>query len=146
MRLLVLLVACTAVPPIASSSASIIGGTVDNADPSVVLLFAQVPGAQGGSLCTAEVISPHVVVTAAHCVSPAEVGAGAQFTVYVGTDFNNATTADLLAVSETHFDAAFDTNNLEGGHDIGVAILAKPAPVTPLPINRTPLDATFVGK
>src|SRR5579859_6252169 len=114
MRLVLLfaLAGCTAAIDVASSSAPIIGGTTDTGDPSVVLLFAQVPGQQGGSLCTAEVISPHVVVTAAHCVSPAEVGAGAQFTVYVGTDFNTATAADLLTVSETHFDPAFSTANL----------------------------------
>jgi V8-like Glu-specific endopeptidase len=137
---------CTAFSNVGSANAPIIGGTADGADPSVVVLFAQVPGAQGGSLCTGEVVSPHVVLTAAHCVSPAEVGTGAVFSVYNGPNFDQATQAQLWAVSETHFDAQFDTNNLNGGHDIGVAILSKPAPVTPIPFNRTPLDTTFVGQ
>jgi V8-like Glu-specific endopeptidase len=143
------LAGCTAAPgapTVAEEQAPIIGGTTDTGDPSVVLLFAQVPGAQGGSLCTAEVISPHVVLTAAHCVSPEEVGAGAQFVVYPGADFSQATQANVLPVSETHFDQQFNTNNLEGGHDVGVAILKNPAPVAPLAVNRTPLDASFVGK
>jgi secreted trypsin-like serine protease len=141
-----LLGGCTAFPTVGSESAPIIGGTTDTADPSVVVLFAQVPGANGGSLCTGEVISPHVVLTAAHCVSPAEVGQGAVFTVYNGPNFDQATQAQLWAVSETHFNPLFDTNNLNGGNDVGVAILKNPAPVTPIAINRAPLDTTYVGK
>jgi hypothetical protein len=51
-----------------------------------------------------------------------------------------------LTVTETHFDPQFSTQNLEGGHDVGVAILAKPAPVAALAVNRTALDAALVGK
>jgi V8-like Glu-specific endopeptidase len=137
---------CTPPVTVGETRAPIIGGSVDNADPGVVLLFAQVPGSQSGSLCSAEIVSPHVVLTAAHCVAPSEVGQGAQFVVYPGVNFDQAQQADLLAVSETHFDAQFSTQNVQAGHDIGVAILAKPTAITPLPVNRTPLDTTFVGK
>ena len=137
---------CTAPVTVGETRAPIIGGSVDNGDPGVVLLFAQVPGSQSGSLCSAEVISPHVILTAAHCVSPAEVGQGAQFVVYPGVDFDQAQQGDLLAVAETHFDPQFSTQNVQAGHDIGVAILAKPTLITPLPVNRAPLDTTFVGK
>ncbi len=143
---LAVLAGCTAAPMVGETHAPIIGGSVDTADPGVVLLFAQVPGQQSGSLCSAEVISPHVVVTAAHCVSPDEVGQGAQFVVYPGGDFDQAQPADLLAVSETHFDPQFSLQNVEAGHDIGVAILSKPTTITPLTVNRSALDATFVGK
>jgi V8-like Glu-specific endopeptidase len=132
--------------PVGERGSEIIGGTSDTGDPGVVLLFAQVPGAQSGSLCTAEIVSPHVVITAAHCVSPAEVGQGAQFIVYPGSDFNQATQANVLAVKETHFDQQFDTNNLSGGHDIGVAILASPIATPPLTMNRAPLTAAMQGQ
>ena len=42
---------------------SVINGTVDNGDPAVVMLRAS----QGG-YCTGTLVSPTVVVTAAHCV------------------------------------------------------------------------------
>src|SRR5690606_12042255 len=34
---------------------------------------------------------------------------------------------------------SWDINNLEGGHDIGLVLLAEPGPVAPLGYNRTPL-------
>src|SRR5579864_2132107 len=66
----------------------IIGGTNDTADPSVVLMIAQVSGQQGASLCTGEVVSPHVILTAAHCVDPDVVGTGNTFYIYTGNDIN----------------------------------------------------------
>ncbi|HZS36446.1 MAG TPA: trypsin-like serine protease [Polyangia bacterium] len=143
----VLLSGCLGAPaPVDEREGAIIGGTLDTADPGVVLLFAQVPGAQNGSLCTAEIVSPHVVITAAHCVSPAEVGQGAQFIVYPGSDFSQANQGNTLAVKETHFDPLFDTNNLTAGHDIGVAILQNPVSIAPLAMNRAPLTAAMQGQ
>src|SRR5690349_21357771 len=46
---------------------AIVGGTNDNADQAVVALIAQAPNQRGQSLCTAEVINPRVLLTAAHC-------------------------------------------------------------------------------
>jgi V8-like Glu-specific endopeptidase len=142
----VLAAGCMGPLQVGESSSGIIGGTTDTADPGVVLLFAQQPGSTSGSLCTAEIISPHVVLTAAHCVSPAEVGAGAQFIVYTGPDFNNQVQADTLQVSETHPNPAWDANNLPGGHDVGVAILAQATTITPLPFNASPMAQTMVGQ
>jgi secreted trypsin-like serine protease len=116
-------------------SAPIIGGTSDNGDPSVVALFASQPGAQDGSLCTATVISPTVLVTAAHCVSPDEVGPGAQFVVLLGNNLDSSS-VQALAVADTTYDTAFDPNSLDGGHDIGLVRLAKPTTLTPIPFNR----------
>src|SRR5262245_12393174 len=49
----------------------IIGGTLDLGDPSVVALFGHLPGdASFGQICSGVVASPHVIVTAAHCVDP----------------------------------------------------------------------------
>jgi secreted trypsin-like serine protease len=138
---------CLGAPaPVEDRQSAIIGGTLDTADPGVVLLFAQVPGAQSGSLCTAEIVSPHVVITAAHCVSPSEVGQGAQFVVYPGNDFNQATQAELLPVKETHFNPLFDSNNLDAGNDIGVAILQNPIATPPLTMNRAPLTTAMQGQ
>jgi secreted trypsin-like serine protease len=80
------------------------------------------------------VISPTVLVTAAHCVAPSEVGAGAKFIAVLGPNFDDPK-AEVLTVTETHYDTAFNVNNLSGGHDIGVAILATPTTLTPIPVN-----------
>jgi V8-like Glu-specific endopeptidase len=135
---------CLRGAPVGVEEQPIIGGTVDTGDPAVVVLYAQQPGANGGSLCTAEIVSAHVVLTAAHCVSPSEVGAGAQFTVFTGTDINQPT--QQLAVRETHFDPQFDINNLGAGHDIAVAILANATTITPLRMNRAALTQAHVGQ
>ena len=66
--LVVLLVGCSGSidgSPSGETDAPIIGGVTDTADPAVVLLYAN-----SGSICTATVISPTVLLTAAHCVSP----------------------------------------------------------------------------
>jgi hypothetical protein len=133
-------------PEVDSVDNAIIGGTTTTGDPGVVLLFAQTPGSQSGSLCSAEVISPHVILTAAHCVSPVEVGANAVFTVFTGSDFNQATKAQLLAVKETHANALWDPNNLVAGHDVGVAILTNPTTIKPLPYNKSAMVQAMVGQ
>jgi secreted trypsin-like serine protease len=111
----------------------IIGGVTDNGDPSVVVIFAHQPGATSGSLCTGSVISPTTVLTAAHCVDPVTVGAGNQFDVYTGTV---AGQTPPLATASTTFDPAFDINNLQNGHDVGIVKLAAPTALAPLAVNR----------
>src|SRR6267142_4741929 len=63
-------------PPASEPAQPIIGGTNDTGDPSIVLLIAQPKGSQGAGLCTASLISPHVLLTAAHCVDPAVITQG----------------------------------------------------------------------
>src|SRR5579859_7631277 len=59
-----LLAACTGVAPVGSDESPIIGGMTTTGDPAVVLLVAMT--GQGEAYCTAEIVSPHVVMTAAH--------------------------------------------------------------------------------
>jgi secreted trypsin-like serine protease len=124
---------------------TIIGGKTDPGDPAVMALFAHQPGAQSGSLCTASLISSTVLLHAAHCVDPREVGAGNVFVAIQGTSLNTATA--IVNVASTHFDPRFDPNALANGHDIGVSILATPITnMAPLPFNRAPLAANLVGQ
>lgn len=132
--------------PVDHQTSAIVGGTVDNGDPGVVLIFAQIPNTQEGSLCTGEVISPHVILTAAHCVSPAIVGANAQFVVYNGTDFNEATQQNVWRVKTIHYNTQWNPNNLSAGHDIGVVILEQPTTVKPLPYMKQPMTQAMVNQ
>jgi len=142
--------ACVASPPTAAAGQAIINGTVDDGDPNVVLSFAQVPGQSTGSLCTGEVISPHVVLTAAHCVAPDTVGAGANFIVFTGTmlpDTGAPPPDQILHVSETHYVSTFFYNPMTGADqdDIAVLILAAPTTIAPLPFNQYKLPDSAKG-
>jgi secreted trypsin-like serine protease len=127
----------------------IIGGMADDGDPAVVVLYMTIPGRQGGALCTGEIVSPHVVLTAAHCAGGEDpTVTNATWRVYLGPDFSKATAADLLPAKEAHYHAQFDVNNLDGGYDVGVVVMqnALPATIKPLPYNRASIDAGFDGK
>jgi V8-like Glu-specific endopeptidase len=127
------------------SQQPLIGGTTDSGDPSVVALLAT--NNQGQALCTSEVIAPTVLLTAAHCVDPSETGPGAVFDVVQGSDahFGTQPTGPSI-VSETHYDTAFDANQLQNGHDVGIVILSQPLPLTPFPFNKSPVDQSMVGQ
>ena len=127
----------------------IIGGAADGADPAVVVIYLNQPGHADGQLCTGEVISPHVVLTAAHCAGGADPSVtNMLFRVYLGSDFGAATTATMLPASAAHYHPDFDASNLGAGSDVGVIVLrdALPATLVPLPFNRASMDAGFDGR
>jgi secreted trypsin-like serine protease len=129
----------------ADSDEDIIGGVTDPGDPAVIALFAHQPGQGSGSLCTASLISPTVLLHAAHCVDPREVGAGNVFVAIQGTSLNQATAVNNVA--STHFDPKFDPNRLNNGHDVGISILAQPITnIKPLPFNKAPLSNALIGQ
>jgi len=128
---------------VSSDDQEIIGGTTDNGDPSVVAIFVHAPGATSGSLCTGTVISSRAVLTAAHCVDPEVVGSGQVFEVLTGTTLSGSSS---LAVSATAFDPAFDVNNLEAGHDVGVVTLAQPTSLAPIPFNHNAYSSALAAQ
>ncbi len=142
--------ACAVSPtrdPAERSAAPIIGGTNDTGDPGVVMVMAQSSSGSGGaSICTGEVVSPHVVLTAAHCVSPQTVGTGMTFMVFTGTNVNDTSQQSNAAlwfdVASTHYDTSFDVNNLQGGHDVAVVITNKVLGLPQLPYNKSPLPSS----
>ena len=142
--------ACSA-PETGASASAIVGGDADTTTRGVVLV--EIHGSNpsdGWSDCSGTVISPHVVVTAAHCLDTALLGFGPDpiFHVYVGDDiYASPPASDFYGVSQTIADPTFDASTVaKTGHDVGVVVTTDALPITPIPFVRTALDASFVGQ
>jgi MYXO-CTERM domain-containing protein len=92
--------------------------------------------------CTVTLVTPRVVLTAAHCVRDA--GRTAKFGIFPGGDDRKVTGKDLLPTTAALADPAYP-NDPNDGHDIGLIVLATPLKIPPVPINRAPLT-NAVGK
>jgi trypsin len=112
---------------------AIVGGQMATAGqfPTVVALIVR--GNPDTFLCSGVLVAPNVVMTAAHCVEPSELGLTTQADVTAGTtvvfdalDLHVRPPADKLSkATNTMPDAMFDPNKL-GSHDLGFVVLASP--------------------
>lgn len=126
-----------------SDEQSIIGGTTDTGDPCVVSVFAHASGSTSGSICTGTVIGPHTVLTAAHCVSPAIVGAGMVYEILSGTTLS----LPGIVASSVTWDMAWNQNNLGACHDFGIVHTTNvlPFPTCGLGALNTAASLRIVG-
>lgn len=144
-----LLLGCAAPEAVEVAASPILGGTVDSGDPAVVMLVS-IPADQSTfETCTATLVAPTVLLTAAHCVDPSTHG-GFTFGVFLGPDASAYPTAaslapQLAAVSAMHVHPDYD-RAAPFHADLGVAILAAPLAVTPVPFLRAAPAAELVGK
>jgi hypothetical protein len=83
-----------------SSASQIQGGTPDDGDPSVGILYATAPG-QPASLCTATLIDASVILTAAHCILPSSQ---ASYGFYTGAGQAAATVTPQIVANMTAYD------------------------------------------
>ncbi len=136
-----------------STSTPIIDGDPDTDDPAVVLILMQ--NQTNGAKCSGTVVAPHVIATAAHCVHPdvlATLGADVAIYVFTGTDVNDPQQLDddIVYVDTVAYDPDFDPESVMSNspplHDIGAVITKTALPMAPLPIRRSPLDETWVGR
>jgi hypothetical protein len=142
---------------VSATAAPIVGGQLGQAGqyPNVVALI--MTGPNGSSLCTGTLVAPNVVVTAAHCVLPQEVGVATQAEVTAATSvlFDrlslNAGGGTIVRAANTQPQPAFDINNL-GQHDIGIVVLSQrvsgraPAPIIrDANLVRAGAQVTLVG-
>jgi hypothetical protein len=127
-----LLAACDAAPP-GTLTQPIVNGVVDDADRGVVMLGYN-QGTTAQELCSASVVSPHVLLTAAHCT-------GASF-VFTGTMLTNPPPPDeIISIRSFQPNPAYNTDT----GDVAVVILNAPTTIPPLPFNHFPLTNAKAG-
>lgn len=136
-------------PEIGEASEAIIGGAPDPGDSPIMLLVSYPADHSFFDTCTASLISPTVLLTAAHCVDPlTHPGYGyGIFPDYDASAYSSANTLipKLLPVKEVHEHPDYNRDPPFKA-DIGVVILEQPMNREPLVINRDPLDMTIVGQ
>jgi hypothetical protein len=129
--LTVLLAGCSLAHEPARSS--IIGGTPSN-ETAVVRVHMEWPSTMDGGFCTGTIISPHVILTAAHCVPNKPITE-----IMIADRAETAMPNQLFAVSDTLPHPDFKRDKLGDGRDVAAVITVEPMPVTPLPFLRGPL-------
>jgi secreted trypsin-like serine protease len=127
--------------PVASQSQAIVAGDADTGDPAVVEFIALLPNDMAGT-CTATLISPHVLLTAAHCVVETS---GARYGVYLGNDDRGLNSKTFIPLASVAYDPQYDNNHPDDGHDFGVGILTTALNTTPVPVNHVALGSDKVG-
>jgi uncharacterized protein (TIGR03382 family) len=142
---LVLIAAAHAAEP----APKIVNGQEEEGFPSVYSLGAEF-GANRLSLCTGNLITPRVILTAAHCSEdvPIEllVTAGKAFGGPVVNEATEILTFSDAAIHPDYVPLQNGPGGTLGENDIAVIILAEPATTRPVLLRQSPVTDADLGK
>ncbi len=138
---------CAPPPSTSVVEAPIVAGVRETGYPAVYFLLHN--SRRGGSSCTAALISPHVVLTARHCIVN-DAGTAADspdaFSLYRGTDRRSFGPPGGYTVVRAEIIPG-STPSISNGRatDVGILILADAADETPIPLARDTAPSTLIG-
>lgn len=140
-------VSCTASGPdlgsgdLESKSSAIVGGQNTNEYPAVAQISITIADGQTFS-CSSTLISPRVLLTAAHCID-SEDGPATAITAYFGTKVTGSDPDKIQSIPAIEW-----TSNGPwslSGNDIALVLLEYDSDVAPLPYNTQTLGNNVIG-
>jgi V8-like Glu-specific endopeptidase len=137
--LAILASACEAPDPdLDSASQPIIAGPLHTGDPAIMSLLSFKGNL--GSRCTATLITPRLLIAAAHCITEAP---DFDRQIFPGNDDRNGAATDMLAIQTVVYDQRYGMPRQ--GNDFAIVVLEKPLAIRPMRLNRAPVESA-VGK
>ncbi len=134
-------------PVLAATPPPIVNGAVETGFPTVVSLGADF-GSQRVSLCTANIITTRLLLTAAHCtdfIPPSVIAAGGR--AFVGPDIWNTDYELRLVEQYVHPDYEPLDNSIGsvGAYDISLILLAEDSPLRPMWLRQEALSTDLIS-
>jgi V8-like Glu-specific endopeptidase len=134
--LLALGLGCGPVEPLPSRADAILAGAADATTSSSFLLDLRFD--TGSSLCSAVLVSPRVLLTAAHCVDPAFRGATTVTVRATNEPDDSALSAsDFIDVTTHSLPPQWNPSEQQSPFDLAALLLARPANVAPAELLRS---------
>lgn len=119
-----------------TTTEAIVGGRPEDGHPAVgAMTWLDEP------FCTGTLVRPRVVISAAHCFADSDSAEGVA--VFFGADATRPSSGVSVPVSSLHIHPNYLRDS---DHDIAVAVLARDAPVAPVPFLSRSMGREWIGR